>query len=182
MSYSLICFDTLQGRFMPTVPSRRKKEDATATRLEGAAGGDDFKELLKAAQSGPSEWNRGGRGRGRGAQANAQPKMVVTFGGNDSREFRKEGHHTQLHLTIAQRQHGWTQRACLSTLRAGVCMLCHRSRTGGRQAAEEQGQARRRRRRRAVRRARDQPLRRARTQPRGRRCWRRRRPVQRAGR
>ncbi|KAK9914804.1 hypothetical protein WJX75_000773 [Coccomyxa subellipsoidea] len=66
-------------RFIPKIRSRSetKGQTAAAAGVSGAAGDDQFKELIKQAQS-DRRWERGGgRGRGSAAASNAQPAPKV---------------------------------------------------------------------------------------------------------
>eukprot|EP00200_Dunaliella_tertiolecta_P011196 CAMPEP_0202386844 /NCGR_PEP_ID=MMETSP1127-20130417/68864_1 /ASSEMBLY_ACC=CAM_ASM_000462 /TAXON_ID=3047 /ORGANISM="Dunaliella tertiolecta, Strain CCMP1320" /LENGTH=97 /DNA_ID=CAMNT_0048987591 /DNA_START=67 /DNA_END=357 /DNA_ORIENTATION=+ len=70
----------IKGKFMPTVPGRRKKEGSAGnSAADEARRNDEFKDLIKAADS-ESKW-QGGRGRGRRNFQAHQPRHLVAFGG-----------------------------------------------------------------------------------------------------
>lgn len=71
-----------QGKFMPTVPGRRKKDGPAgehSAAADEAKRNDDFRDLIKAADS-ESKW-QGGRGRGRRNFQPHQQRHLVAFGG-----------------------------------------------------------------------------------------------------
>ncbi|KAL6752498.1 RNA polymerase III RPC4-domain-containing protein [Haematococcus lacustris] len=76
---------TRKGKFTPTVPGRRKKDESAAADGTGKQiNNEAFKDLIKAAET-EATWQRSARGRGRGAAGMGQQRYQVAFGGADSR-------------------------------------------------------------------------------------------------
>ncbi|GFH11609.1 hypothetical protein HaLaN_07139, partial [Haematococcus lacustris] len=79
---------TRKGKFTPTVPGRRKKDESAAADGTGKQiNNEAFKDLIKAAET-EATWQRSARGRGRGAAGMGQQRYQVAFGGADSSEYR----------------------------------------------------------------------------------------------